>query len=246
MYRSLNELIDAGYIIRQRINDASGHLAYDYEVHESPLTNSPCPEKPYTDSPYTENPHIREYRDIENTDKHSPAPETQADARAGARESEEETAPPKPQSLAERTGLSDAELEAQRAAVEAQQRVIDERRYHRNENRELLARAVTHHLGIGGSRASKYVTMLEGRASAKSKKRSGDGNAFDEAAADLRGAPVSANEFTDFCEWYRRTVLKGNAHLNIVSTPDKLVGAILDGLARTEGHACTGGQIGYV
>lgn len=123
--------------------------------------------------------------------------------------------------------LSDEELDARRDALVAQRRIEDEQRFQRNENRDLLTKSVGHHLGISGTRALRYVTMLEGRTSAKGRRKAGDADAFDEAAADLSGAPVTPNEFADFCTWYRRTHLGGNEKLSIPSMPEKLVGYIL-------------------
>ena len=50
----INELIDAGYIVRRRQHAESGAFAgFEYIIHEIP----PCTENPYTADPYTGNPY---------------------------------------------------------------------------------------------------------------------------------------------------------------------------------------------
>ena len=53
----INELIDAGYIVRQRQHAEDGTFAgFEYIIHEKPpYTDSPYTENPYTVTPYTEN-----------------------------------------------------------------------------------------------------------------------------------------------------------------------------------------------
>ena len=49
----INELIEAGYIVRRRQHAETGAFAgFEYIIHEVP----PCTENPYTGKPYTENP----------------------------------------------------------------------------------------------------------------------------------------------------------------------------------------------
>lgn len=49
----INELIEAGYIVRRRQHADTGAFAgFEYIIHEVP----PCTENPYTGKPYTENP----------------------------------------------------------------------------------------------------------------------------------------------------------------------------------------------
>ncbi len=49
----INELIEAGYIVRRRQHANTGAFAgFEYIIHEVP----PCTENPYTGKPYTENP----------------------------------------------------------------------------------------------------------------------------------------------------------------------------------------------
>lgn len=49
----INELIEAGYIVRRRQHADTGAFAgFEYIIHEIP----PCTENPYTGKPYTENP----------------------------------------------------------------------------------------------------------------------------------------------------------------------------------------------
>lgn len=49
----INELIEAGYIVRRRQHADTGAFAgFEYIIHEVP----PCTENPYTANPYTENP----------------------------------------------------------------------------------------------------------------------------------------------------------------------------------------------
>jgi predicted DNA-binding transcriptional regulator len=134
---------------------------------------------------------------------------------------------PKPGSYQERTGKTDEECELERIEEAKRQLALDEWRMQRNENKVLLRQAILHHLHLSGSRGEMYVTMLEGKQSKRNKRRAGDADAFDEAAAELAGAPVSANEFTDWCEWYRKTELHGSKDASITSKPDKMVGSIL-------------------
>ena len=50
----INELIEAGYIVRRRQHADTGAFAgFEYIIHEVP----PCTENPYTGKPYTENPY---------------------------------------------------------------------------------------------------------------------------------------------------------------------------------------------
>ena len=62
VYRILNELIHAGYIVRTEVKEKGKHIGIDYAVYEIP----PYPEKPDTVSPDTEKPDIREQRGIQN------------------------------------------------------------------------------------------------------------------------------------------------------------------------------------
>jgi predicted DNA-binding transcriptional regulator len=134
---------------------------------------------------------------------------------------------PKPGSYQALTGKTDEECELERIEEAKRQLALDEWRLQRNENKALLRQAILHHLHLGGSRAEMYVTMLEGKQSKRNKKRNADADAFDMAAAELAGAPVSANEFTDWCEWYRRVELKGSKEASLATKPDKMVGSIL-------------------
>ena len=54
----INELIDAGYIVRRRQHAESGAFAgFEYIIHEiPPCTENPYTADPYTGKPYTENP----------------------------------------------------------------------------------------------------------------------------------------------------------------------------------------------
>lgn len=54
----INELIDAGYIVRRRQHAESGAFAgFEYIIHEiPPCTENPYTANPYTGKPYTENP----------------------------------------------------------------------------------------------------------------------------------------------------------------------------------------------
>lgn len=54
----INELIDAGYIVRRRQHAESGAFAgFEYIIHEiPPCTENPYTAIPYTGKPYTENP----------------------------------------------------------------------------------------------------------------------------------------------------------------------------------------------
>lgn len=54
----INELIDAGYIVRRRQHAESGAFAgFEYIIHEvPPCTENPYTVNPYTGKPYTENP----------------------------------------------------------------------------------------------------------------------------------------------------------------------------------------------
>lgn len=73
VYSTLNELIDAGYVIRWRAWDEDKKRIdhYLYEVYEVPVdVNSDLfPEKLYTANLHTGNGHITYSRDIRNTDK---------------------------------------------------------------------------------------------------------------------------------------------------------------------------------
>ena len=119
------------------------------------------------------------------------------------------------------SGQSLDELEAARADIEAAQLIEDERRLHNNEQRVLLRQAVTYLFNISGSRAEKYIAMLQGRSTIPKK------SAWNEAAADLKGAPVTSDELTAWADWYRRTTLGGSKDATLTSSPDKLVGSIL-------------------
>ena len=54
----INELLDAGYIVRRRQHAESGAFAgFEYIIHEiPPCTENPYTADPYTGKPYTENP----------------------------------------------------------------------------------------------------------------------------------------------------------------------------------------------
>lgn len=54
----INELIEAGYIVRRRQHAETGAFAgFEYIIHEvPPCTENPYTENPYTGKPYTENP----------------------------------------------------------------------------------------------------------------------------------------------------------------------------------------------
>lgn len=54
----INELIEAGYIVRRRQHAESGAFAgFEYIIHEiPPCTENPYMDNPYTGKPYTENP----------------------------------------------------------------------------------------------------------------------------------------------------------------------------------------------
>lgn len=54
----INELIEAGYIVRRRQHAESGAFAgFEYIIHEvPPCTENPYTANPYTGKPYTENP----------------------------------------------------------------------------------------------------------------------------------------------------------------------------------------------
>ena len=54
----INELIEAGYIVRRRQHAESGAFAgFEYIIHEiPPCTENPYTADPYTGKPYTENP----------------------------------------------------------------------------------------------------------------------------------------------------------------------------------------------
>lgn len=54
----INELIEAGYIVRRRQHAESGAFAgFEYIIHEvPPCTENPYTANPYTEKPYTENP----------------------------------------------------------------------------------------------------------------------------------------------------------------------------------------------
>lgn len=54
----INELIEAGYIVRRRQHADTGAFAgFEYIIHEvPPCTENPYTENPYTGKPYTENP----------------------------------------------------------------------------------------------------------------------------------------------------------------------------------------------
>ena len=61
----INELIEAGYIVRRRQHADTGAFAgFEYIIHEvPPCTENPYTANPYTGKPYTENPTLR------NTDR---------------------------------------------------------------------------------------------------------------------------------------------------------------------------------
>ena len=61
----INELIEAGYIVRRRQHADTGAFAgFEYIIHEvPPCTENPYTANPYTGKPYTENPALR------NTDR---------------------------------------------------------------------------------------------------------------------------------------------------------------------------------
>ena len=66
----INELIEAGYIVRRRQHSDAGTFAgFEYVIHEIP----PCTENPYTDKPYTEKPYT-ENPAQSSKDKLSPIP----------------------------------------------------------------------------------------------------------------------------------------------------------------------------
>lgn len=54
----INELIEAGYIVRRRQHAETGAFAgFEYIIHEiPPYTENPYTANPYTEKPYTENP----------------------------------------------------------------------------------------------------------------------------------------------------------------------------------------------
>jgi len=62
---TINELIAAGYIIREKARATGKFDGYDYVVYEKP----PYPEKPYTDKPFTENPQQVITHNTNNTSK---------------------------------------------------------------------------------------------------------------------------------------------------------------------------------
>jgi hypothetical protein len=62
---TVDELIQAGYIIRTRENDDKGHFSWFYEVHEIP--QAPPPAEPSTGNPYMDNPSM-ENQPLTNTD----------------------------------------------------------------------------------------------------------------------------------------------------------------------------------
>lgn len=128
-----------------------------------------------------------------------------------------------PQSYATTSGKSDAELLTTRDAVEAEMRIDDDRRLHRNEQRALLTDMVTHLFKVSGPFAQKYVAMLEGRQLQNIRANT----AWNEAAAYLKGAPVTADELYGWSKWYRQTILGGNEKLSLTSKPESLVSSIL-------------------
>lgn len=66
----INELIEAGYIVRRRQHADTGAFAgFEYIIHEIP----PCTENPYTANPYTGKPYT-ENCEQSNTDKPSTIP----------------------------------------------------------------------------------------------------------------------------------------------------------------------------
>ena len=66
----INELIEAGYIVRRRQHAESGAFAgFEYIIHEvPPCTENPYTVNPYTGKPYTENP------TLQNTERLSTIP----------------------------------------------------------------------------------------------------------------------------------------------------------------------------
>ncbi|MBK8138380.1 MAG: hypothetical protein IPK52_21630 [Chloroflexi bacterium] len=128
-----------------------------------------------------------------------------------------------PQSYATTSGKSDAELLATRDAVETEMRIDDDRRLHRNEQRALLLDMVAHLFKVSGPFAQKYVAMLEGRQLQNIRANT----AWNEAAAYLKGAPVTADELYAWSKWYRQTILGGNEKLSLTSKPESLVSSIL-------------------
>jgi len=128
------------------------------------------------------------------------------------------------------SGQSLDELEAARADIEAAQLVEDNARHNHNEAQYLLRQTVTYLFNLGGSLANKYVAMLQGRPTYPKKA----GSKWNEAAAELKGAPVTSDELTAWADWYRKTTLGGSKDATLTSSPDKLVGSIL---AYRETHA---------
>jgi hypothetical protein len=132
----------------------------------------------------------------------------------------------KPGSYQARTGKSDAECEAERIALAAEQRIIDERRMVLNEQAEELKLALKHYLNVGGTHAQKFVTMFQGRQSKGRNKKDDSVSAFNEQAALLKDQPVTPDEFTSACESYIKKVF-GGVKKQITLSPEKLVGFIL-------------------
>jgi hypothetical protein len=124
------------------------------------------------------------------------------------------------------SGKTDAECEAERIAMEAEQRAIDEQRIAMNEQLDLLGRAVKHYLGISGTLATKYARMLYGVFKG-GKKKSADDDKYLEQTALLKDAPVSANEFTDWAAEYCRAADVKPGAPTMIKSPEKLVSSIL-------------------
>ena len=62
----INELIEAGYIVRRRQHADTGAFAgFEYIIHEvPPCTENPYTANPYTGKPYTENPTLRNTEEL--------------------------------------------------------------------------------------------------------------------------------------------------------------------------------------
>lgn len=129
-------------------------------------------------------------------------------------------------SYQERSGKTDAECEAERIALEAEQRIIDERRFVTNEQIHLLEKAVKHYFGYGGTLATKYARTFYGVFKG-GKKKSADDSKFAEQTALLKDAPVTANEFTDWAAAYcKARGIEPNA-IDMMRDIEKVVSSIL-------------------
>lgn len=215
----LSELRKRGYLQTEMVSENgrfTGKIDRIFEVSQE-VAITEKPKNRDTEKPSDGKTVRRKIHPLHNTDK---IQNTEKDSAAGKAPAGR---PFQKSTYAETSGKTDAELEAERAAVEAEMFATDELRYHRNEQRALLTQAITHVFKASGAYAAKFLAMLEGRQTMTGKRDT----QWNEAAADLKGAPVTADELIEWSEWYRRTTLGGSKDATITTSPVKIASSIL-------------------